>query len=149
MITPKPDKNGNFVFGSSLLKMVPLWTLALFSVLIIVLTVISLVSGNYINRASSVIRIASCAVIFGVSVFMTVKRPKYVITKEKVMLYGKWEIFFSDIEQVLVHDNLLGMIEIKTKNGDFTVTAFDLSCPLKIFAEILTERISVYEQHTS
>ena len=149
MITPKPDKNGNFVFGSSLLKMVPLWTLALFSVLIIVLTIVSLASGKYINLSSSIIRIVSCAAIFGVSVFMTVKRPKYVITKEKILLYGKWEILFSDIEQVLVHDNLLGMIELITKNGTFTVTAFDLSCPLKVFAEILTERISVYEQHSS
>ena len=147
MMTPKPDKNGNFVFGSSFLKIVPLITLAVFSVLIISLSVASLVSGNHTGTVGVVIRMISCAVILAVTVFMIICRPKYVITKEKVLLYGKWEIYFSEIEQIELHDNLLGMVEIKTKNDLFTVPAFELSCPLKIFAEILTERISVYEQH--
>ena len=146
---PKPDKNGNFVFGTSFLKVVPLLTLAIFSVLIIVLSAISLATGENMGAGGVIIRIISCAVIFAISVFMIVCRPKYVITNEKILLYGKREIYFSEIEQVNVHDNILGMVEINAKCGQFTVPAFDLSCPIKVFAEILTERISVYEQRNS
>ena len=56
---PKPDKNGNFVFGTSFLKVVPLLTLAIFSVLIIVLSAISLATGENMGAGGVIIRIIS------------------------------------------------------------------------------------------
>ena len=146
---PRPDKNGNFVFRQSLLKTVPLVTLTILSAALIVLSLISIFSGTYISLAEAIVRTAACAVVFAISVFMIVKAPVYVITSEKILLYGKWELFFSDIEGVFLHDNILGMIEIKGTNGDYTVFSHDISCSLKVFCEILTERITVYEQRNA
>ncbi len=149
MIVPKPDRNGNFVFRSSLLKMIPLVFLVLFSVIIIVLTVISLVSGNYTDIKNVYLRIIMCTVIIGISVYMIVKQPTYVVTHEKLLLYGKWELYFGEIENVILHDNIIGMLEIKGKTESYSIFAFDISCSLKTFSEILTERISVYEQRNT
>lgn len=149
MRVPGPDKNGNYVLRPSLLKMIPLWAIILFSVIIIIFSLISVFTGNYTDPNNNYFRIAMCTVIVGVSVFMIVKSPVYVITHDKVLLYGKWELFFSDIDQVVLHDNFIGMLEIKGKTETYSVFSLDVSCPLKIFSEILTERISVYEQRNS
>lgn len=146
---PHPDKNGNFVFRQSLLKTVPLVTLTVFSVALIVLSLISIFSGTYINLTEAIVRTAACVAVFAISVFMIIKAPVYVVTYEKILLYGKWELYFSDIEGVFLHDNILGMVEIKGKNGDYTVFSHDVSCPIKVFCEILTERITVHEQRNS
>ena len=145
MKAPKPDKNGNFVFRPSLLKTVPLTAMIVFSAVITVLSVISVITGDYINIKDVIVRIALCVIICGVSLYMLLKSPRYVITSEKVLLYGKWEMYFSEIESVELHDNILGMVEIKGKNGDFTVFSHDISCPVRVFCEILSERISLYE----
>jgi hypothetical protein len=149
MKAPKPDKNGNFVFRQSAVKTVPLLTVAVLSVLIAVFSLISLINGSYISLTEAVVRIALCVLLFVVSLLMIIKSPVYVITNEKVLLYGKWEILFSDIESVDLHDNFLGMLEIKASTGVFTVFSHDISCPIKVFSEILTERITVYEQRNA
>ena len=149
MKTPKPDNNGNFVFRQSLLKTVPLLTVAVFALILTVLSVITVFTGSYINLTEVIIRTVFCIAVFAISVFMLVKSPIYVITSEKILLYGKWELGFSDIESVELHDNFLGMLEIKGKDGSFSIFSHDISCPLKVFSEILAERISVYEQRNS
>ena len=91
---PHPDKNGNFVFRQSLLKTVPLVTLTVFSVALIVLSLISIFSGTYINLTEAIVRTAACVAVFAISVFMIIKAPVYVVTYEKILLYGKWELYF-------------------------------------------------------
>lgn len=147
MKKPQPDKNGNFVFGPALTKTVPLVVLIVFSVLIIVISVYSLISGNYLNVKTVILRIVMCAVIFLISCYLLIRSPKYVITNDKILLYGRWELQFNEIREVTLHDNFFGFVEIHTGSELFSVFAFDVSCSLKHFSEILTERISAYEQH--
>ena len=146
MRTPKPDKNGCFVFDSSPLKRVPLITLVVFAVIIIAFSAYYLIVGMTADVPVSVVRIVSCAAILAVSVFMLIRRDRYIVTDEKVLLYGKWEVMFSDITAVSLHDNLFGFVEITSENGVFTVPALEISCPLKIFAEILSERVRIAQK---
>jgi len=120
--------------------------LVVFSVIIIGLSAYYLIIGAYTSLSTSIIRIVSCAAVSVISVLMLIKRDRYIITDEKVMLYGKWEANFSEINSVSLHDNLFGFIEIETEKGTFTVPASDISCSLKVFAEILSERTKLAEK---
>ena len=143
MKQPKPDKNGVYVFDASPLKKIPLATLIVFSAVIIVLSVYYLIAGAYDDLTVPLVRILSCTAVLLVSVFMLIKRDRYIITGEKVMLYGKWEIYFSEIEAVLLHGSIFGFVEIKTVNGTQLIPSTDISCGAAAFAGILSEKIRI------
>ena len=135
----KKDKFGNIILEMSPLKKVPLVTLSIFSALTAGLLVYYMIAGGKAD-VGNIAKTVICAGICAFSIFCYTKRERFILTEEKLVCYGKWEVFYRDIESVTVFQKLLDrFVEIKTAQGDFLVAQSEISINAEDFAKILSE----------
>ena len=136
----KKDKDGNIILKEPLIKKYSVILLLILAVAMTLGSLYLLIIGIY--TWTNILRIIFGILIGVYSVWMIRKREVYVITKEKFVAFGSWEVFLSDIETIVVNDvKFYKAMVITSKDSEFTINQASVSVPLEKVAEYLTKRL--------
>ena len=91
---------------------------------------------------ANILRIVFGILIGAYSLWMLRKREVYIITKEKFVAFGSWEVFLKDIETIVLNDaKFYKTLVITTSETEFTVHQDSVSVPLEQVAEYLSKKL--------
>lgn len=97
-----------------------------------------LTAGEELNSElikTGIFRIVACVAIAIFGVLPIFKETYYVIAPHKIMRFGVWELYYSDIKSVSISRTLFkNAIEIVPKNAPdvkYYINSFDINKPLK------------------
>ena len=90
----------------------------------------------------NIIRLVLGLLIAAFSLWSLKKRDIYIITKEKFVAYGLWEVLLKDIDTVVLNDAKFYKVLVITSNGmEYTINQESVSVPLENVAEYLTKKL--------
>ncbi len=136
----KKDKDGNIILKEPLTKKYSVILLLILAAAMTAGSLYLLITGIY--SWTNILRIIFGIFIGAYAIWMIRKREVYVITKEKFVAFGMWEVFLKDIETIVVNDaKFLKTMVITSTDSEFTVNQASVSVPLEKVAEYLTKRL--------
>ena len=136
----KKDKDGNIILKEPLTKKYSVILLLILAAAMTAGSLYLLITGIY--SWTNILRIIFGIFIGAYAIWMIRKREVYVITKEKFIAFGMWEVFLKDIETIVVNDaKFYKTMVITSKDSEFTVNQASVSVPLEKVAEYLTKRL--------
>lgn len=136
----KKDKDGNIILKEPLTKKYSVILLLILAAAMTAGSLYLLITGIY--SWTNILRIIFGIFIGAYAIWMIRKREVYVITKEKFVAFGMWEVFLKDIETIVVNDaKFYKTMVITSKDSEFTVNQAAVSVPLEKVAEYLTKRL--------
>ena len=136
----KKDKDGNIILKEPLTKKYSVILLLILAAAMTAGSLYLLITGIY--SWTNILRIIFGILIGAYAIWMIRKREVYIITKEKFVAFGMWEVFLKDIETIVVNDTKFYKTMVFTsKDSEFTVNQASVSVPLEKVAEYLTKRL--------
>lgn len=137
----KKDVDGNVILKEPLSKKVSVITLLVFSSALTLVSVVLLFFGNF--TVGNIVRILIGGVIAAFSLYALIKeRTVYVITKEKLVCYGKWELMLKEIDGVTLNKlKFFKTLAIESHGAEYTILQSDVSVPLEDVAQLLAKRL--------
>jgi len=136
----KKDKDGNIILKEPLIKKYSVVLLLILSAGMTLGSVYLLITGVF--SWANILRIVFGILIGAYSLWMLRKREVYIITKEKFVAFGAWEVFLKDIETIVVNDaKFYKTLVITTSETEFTVNQESVSVPLEKIAEYLSKKL--------
>ncbi len=136
----KKDRDGNIVLKEPLTKKITVIVMLVFSAVIVLGSVWMMVNGDL--SVMNIIRTVLGLLIAAFSLWSLKKRDIYIITKEKFVAYGLWEVLLKDIDTVVLNDAKFYKVLVITSNGmEYTINQESVSVPLENVAEYLTKKL--------
>ena len=136
----KKDRDGNIILKEPLTKKITVIVMLVFSAVIVLGSVWMMVNGNL--SVMNIIRLVLGLLIAAFSLWSLKKRDIYIITKEKIVAYGLWEVLLKDIDTVVLNDAKFYKVLVITSNGmEYTINQESVSVPLENIAEYLTKKL--------
>lgn len=136
----KKDKDGNIILKEPIVKKYSAILLLVMAVALLIGSLYLLITG--IITAVNIIRIVISVLILIFAVWTIRKREVYIITKEKIVSFGSWEIFFKDIDTVTVNKlKFIKILVITSGNEEFSIEQSSVSVPLEYVAEYLAKKL--------
>lgn len=136
----KKDRDGNIVLKEPLTKKITVIVMLVFSMVIVLGSVWMMINGNL--SVMNIIRTVLGLLIAAFSLWSLKKRDIYIITKEKFVAYGLWEVLLKDIDTVVLNDAKFYKVLVITSNGmEYTINQESVSVPLENVAEYLTKKL--------
>lgn len=136
----KKDRDGNIILKEPLTKKITVIVMLVFSTVIVLGSVWMMINGNL--SVMNIIRLVLGLLIAAFSLWSLKKRDIYIITKEKIVAYGLWEVLLRDIDTVVLNDAKFYKVLVITSNGmEYTINQESVSVPLENVAEYLTKKL--------
>ena len=136
----KKDRDGNIILKEPLTKKITVIVMLVFSTVIVLGSVWMMVNGDL--SVMNIIRLVLGLLIAAFSLWSLKKRDIYIITKEKIVAYGLWEVLLKDIDTVVLNDAKFYKVLVITSNGmEYTINQESVSVPLENVAEYLTKKL--------
>lgn len=136
----KKDRDGNIILKEPLTKKITVIVMLVFSTVIVLGSVWMMVNGDL--SVMNIIRTVLGLLIAAFSLWSLKKRDIYIITKEKFVAYGLWEVLLKDIDTVVLNDAKFYKVLVITSNGmEYTINQESVSVPLENVAEYLTKKL--------
>ena len=136
----KKDRDGNIILKEPLTKKITVIVMLVFSAVIVLGSVWMMVNGDL--SVMNIIRTVLGLLIAAFSLWSLKKRDIYIITKEKIVAYGLWEVLLKDIDTVVLNDAKFYKVLVITSNGmEYTINQESVSVPLENVAEYLTKKL--------
>ena len=136
----KKDRDGNIILKEPLTKKITVIVMLVFSTVIVLGSVWMMVNGDL--SVMNIIRLVLGLLIAAFSLWSLKKRDIYIITKEKFVAYGLWEVLLKDIDTVVLNDAKFYKVLVITSNGmEYTINQESVSVPLENVAEYLTKKL--------
>lgn len=136
----KKDRDGNIILKEPLTKKITVIVMLVFSTVIVLGSVWMMINGNL--SVMNIIRTVLGLLIAAFSLWSLKKRDIYIITKEKIVAYGLWEVLLKDIDTVVLNDAKFYKVLVITSNGmEYTINQESVSVPLENVAEYLTKKL--------
>ncbi|MBE6892045.1 MAG: hypothetical protein E7481_08500 [Ruminococcaceae bacterium] len=136
----KKDRDGNIILKEPLTKKITVIVMLVFSTVIVLGSVWMMINGNL--SVMNIIRLVLGLLIAAFSLWSLKKRDIYIITKEKFVAYGLWEVLLKDIDTVVLNDAKFYKVLVITSNGmEYTINQESVSVPLENVAEYLTKKL--------
>lgn len=136
----KKDRDGNIILKEPLTKKITVIVMLVFSTVIVLGSVWMMVNGDL--SVMNIIRLVLGLLIAAFSLWSLKKRDIYIITKEKIVAYGLWEVLLKDIDTVVLNDAKFYKVLVITSNGmEYTINQESVSVPLENIAEYLTKKL--------
>ena len=136
----KKDRDGNIILKEPLTKKITVIVMLVFSAVIVLGSVWMMINGDL--SVMNIIRTVLGLLIAAFSLWSLKKRDIYIITKEKFVAYGLWEVLLKDIDTVVLNDAKFYKVLVITSNGmEYTINQESVSVPLENVAEYLTKKL--------
>ncbi|MBQ2916022.1 MAG: hypothetical protein IJE51_04455 [Clostridia bacterium] len=136
----KKDRDGNIILKEPLTKKITVIVMLVFSAVIVLGSVWMMINGDL--SVMNIIRLVLGLLIAAFSLWSLKKRDIYIITKEKFVAYGLWEVLLKDIDTVVLNDAKFYKVLVITSNGmEYTINQESVSVPLENVAEYLTKKL--------
>ena len=136
----KKDADGNIILREPLTKKLTVIVMLVFSTVIILGSVWLMINGNF--SVTNIIRTVLGILIAAFSLWSLKKRDIYIITKEKLVAYGLWEVMLKDIDTVILNDaKFYKVLVITSKGVEYNINQESVSEPLENVAEYLSKKL--------
>lgn len=136
----KKDRDGNIILKEPILKKYTAIMLLILSAALLIGSLHLLIKGVF--TVVNFVRIAGAVIVLVYAVWMLKSRTVYIITKEKILAFGLWEVFLKDIDTITL--NKLKFIKILTITdgiSEYTIEQSTVNVPLEYIAEYLTKKL--------
>ncbi len=136
----KKDRDGNIILKEPILKKYTAIMLLILSAALLIGSLYLLIKGVF--TVVNFVRIAGAVIVLVYAVWMLKSRTVYIITKEKILAFGLWEVFLKDIDTITL--NKLKFIKILTITdgiSEYTIEQSTVNVPLEYIAEYLTKKL--------
>lgn len=136
----KKDRDGNVILREPITKKITVIAMLVLSAAMFIGSVWLMINGNF--TVINIIRIV-CGILIGAFALWSLKkREVYIITKEKLVAFGLWEIMLKNIDTVVLNDAKFYKVLVITSDGiEYTINQESVSEPLENVAEYLTKRL--------
>ena len=136
----KKDRDGNIILKEPIIKKYTAILLLILSSVLLIGSVYLLFKGVF--TAVNFVRIAGAVIVLLYALWMLKSRTVYIITKEKIIAFGLWEVFFKDIDTITLNKlKFIKILSITGNNAEYTIEQSTVSVPLELIAEYLTKKL--------
>lgn len=138
--TLKKDADGNIILREPITKKLTVIIMLVLAAALVIGSIVLMFGGNF--TVMNIIRIVFGALIAAFALWSLKKREVYIITKEKFVAFGLWEIFLKDIDTVVLNDARFYKVLVITSDGvEYNIHQESVSEPLENVAEYLSKRL--------
>ncbi len=138
--TLKKDSDGNIILHEPITKKLTVIMMLVLAAAMVIGSLWLMIHGNF--TVMNIIRIVFGLLIAAFALWSLKKREVYIITKEKLVAFGLWEVFLKDIDTVVLNNAKFYKVLVITSDGaEYNIHQESVSEPLENVAEYLSKRL--------
>ena len=136
----KKDRDGNIILHEPITKKISVIIMLILAAGLLLGSLWLMIHGNF--SIINILRII-CGILIGIyAVWMLKKREIFIITKEKLVAFGTWEVMLKDIDTVVLNKAPFIKVLVITSNGlEYMINQESVAEPLENVAEYLTKKL--------
>lgn len=140
----RADSDGNVILRTPMSRKLPMLLLFSLSSVVVAASIWLMYAGG--DSSMNTFRIAAGTIIALVSLFQLRKREIYVLTRNSLLLYGKWELPYRKIESVTVNSAFMYKeLLLTSKEEEYTISQNCVPVKVEAVAEYIAQKIKSFE----